>query len=273
MAIIALCAVSFSACSSDDDNDEKEPETIAPTISFSVNNNKYNNNDTVFALDKASVSATNTGKEEVALYFSVTKGTNDIKSVSIKYSNNFVNGLYVTDTCGQSWNGIEKGAKSTNGSFVFKGVYAKYTICVVDSKDSTTNASFILSGTDYKYSSTARGLSNKQTIKIDSKGTTCAKTQLGLSYTAETETAKGKFSTTGKMLKITESQYNEYQGTTAQAFMGDAESETYKEENKTINGTAPFYYLYEYKVGNYIQHYLLKVVSLEGDIATIEVQY
>ncbi|MCK9154954.1 MAG: hypothetical protein M0P12_02455 [Paludibacteraceae bacterium] len=276
IALFSMCAISLSSCSSDDDDEPKEEPQVVYTkasLSFSVNQVAQKNGDIVMALNKASISNTNQNSEIVTLSFNAKQGTSAIKYVTVKYSNDYVSNVFVTDTDGYVWNGKDKGANVTNGEISFVGVYAKYTITVVDAMNIPSSITFELSGSDSKYSSVARLLSNKQVIKLSFDGKKYEKTQLGLSYSPETETTKGKFNTAGQLLKVDETLYNDYQAQDIISFKKDAEDSEYIEANKTINDSAPIFFLYKNKNGNYDQYYLLKVVSLDENTATIEVQY
>jgi small nuclear ribonucleoprotein (snRNP)-like protein len=267
--LCAMCLLSVS-CKKDSDKTNNPP-----SITISVNNNSTANNATV-PFNKATVDPL-LSDSIVTLSLTIKKGTNDVQYVGILVNNDYESNIFLTDVTNKVWNGIEAGKNPAVGSAItisFVGVNATYTITVVDSKNYPTSVSFTLSGSE-TYSFSERSLSNIQLLKFDSNQTLYEKTALGLTFNGRQETADGinyaNFQTADGLCQISAEEYANFGGLNYELFRKNAALKSFNTKfsltDKTLS--SPVYLLYK----NDVYYYLLKLLSVQDNIAVLEFQY
>ncbi|HOI25825.1 MAG TPA: hypothetical protein PLN63_02050 [Paludibacteraceae bacterium] len=271
IALFSMCAISLSSCSSDDDESNEEPEVVivSPTISAKINGTAQKNNSSLNILTEGEAN-------NVKLSFDIQKGTGEISSVTLSYTNSELFGnLIVTDLTGNVCYNL---GKNTN-EIEFAGVYAKYTLTVKDSYGSVGTYTFSLTGDglDYNTYAASRLITPKQSIAINAN-----LKQFGLDVTPKKITASATtnafFKTTGKLVRIQEATYNQFTQSGAKGFKKACiDSINAKIDNSDIyiKENAPLYYFYKYTKNTQDYLYLIKVAKLDemAGSATLEIQY
>lgn len=246
----------FTSCGSDDDDND-------PTISVTINGSAIENGGKVL-LEKGTVALSEKGSNTINL--GITSDS-EIKRVELYVSNSYEKEIAVVDGKGVIYNSKKDngtGAKTQAVSFV--GVYGEYLIKVVSNDGSTSYKFNLVDNKDRAdYKNANRVLSNKQTIVFDASGKTADSKIFGQVYDNNEE--KNMKTLKGKFAYIDESKYSDY---SSDYFLTDFYSEV--GENKFIDERqidVPSYYVV--KNGDF--YYLMKVVKMEGDILTAEIQY
>lgn len=253
-AFFALGCSVFTSCSDDDDDDD------GANVTISINGSDVADKGAVL-LAKSTTSMKTSG-DTVSLNITSNK---EFSGVELIVNNKFAKDVIIVDVDGKAYNGKGTEAPATTKSIKFIGVLGSYTL-----RAAGKTVSFSLKNEKEKadYEGNSRNLSNKQTVIYDATGAEFSEEIFGMKYVNNTVDEVKYLN--GKMSTITEEEY-----TTASTDlskeefgdMGEAEGRVFSEK-KNISST-PAFFIYN----NGDKFYLVKVVSINGDILTAEVQY
>lgn len=254
--LLLSATVGVTSCSDDDDK--------SASISIAINGKAVENNG-VYKLAKTTV---NPKIQESELINLSLNSDCDITSVQISVSNKWEDNVDVVSNDTISHNKFHKEKNPSQIKTIsFAGVIGTYTV-KIQTTNGAVNYKFSVKDQDdnAEYIGNGRYLCNKQLVIFDATGDTHSKTILGETFIVD-KSANTKY-LNGNMCEITEEKYNEYSSDYGK---GDFESVAEKcTWSKKYNmNTIPGYFVYK----NSDKYYLMKVISIDGNIMIAEVQY
>lgn len=256
--LVLATAAGFTSCG-DDDEEEKHAK-----ITMTIDGSEVKSGEAV-TLAKTTVDVKNTGADVITLNI---ESDCDINALQVYVNNKWEKDVDVVTTDTIAYNSINKEkTPSLTKQISFTGVMGEYTVKVKTKVSNETLKFKVKNDEDEtEYIGNSRYLSNKQLIIFDASGDTHKKSILGATFVVD-KSSNTKY-LAGNMCEINEADFVKYSTDYSKSeFSGVANKSNYS--TKYNINTVPGYFIYKNKENNY----LMKIVSIDGNIMIAEIQY
>lgn len=256
--LVLATAAGFTSCG-DDDEEEKHAK-----ITMTIDGSEVKSGEAV-TLAKTTVDSLSNETDVITLK---VNSDYEISGLQVFVNNKWEKNVDIVTTDTISFNRFYKeNTPSKEKEIKFTGVIGEYTVKVKTSV-STETLKFKVRDTNKnsEYTGAYRTLSNKQIIIYDASAKSHEKTILGVTFVNDMKNSNSCY-LNGNIIEITEKDYLAYNKGLMRDFASEAEN---LKEWKTKWGIkVPAYFIYK----NSDKYYLMKIISVNGDIMIAEIQY